>query len=309
MMMTSIVHRFLPQCWVTLLWWLLLSLILASLPDGGLAQQKDGNIVQVFILAGQSNMVGMGSIDHLDLLVEQKGSGTTSRNEHRSSALVNDTENGSYRISDHVHVKYGLFNASGPLTVTRDSGFAAPGNFGPELMFGFTIGDHYNNAANRARTVGENSARVVGVEQQQPVLLIKTAWGGKSLAVDFRPPSAGTGSYDQVKPIQYGQYYRQMIEEVLDTLNHIEQYVPGSPHGLYDLVGFVWFQGWNDMLNYPMVDEYGANLVHFIRDVRLDLDAPGLPFGKTLLHRLRRLVVVSLFVWSSHVYSRRPLLV
>ena len=25
----------------------------------------------------------------------------------------------------------------------------------------------------------------------EPVLIIKTAWGGKSLAVDFRPPSAG----------------------------------------------------------------------------------------------------------------------
>jgi hypothetical protein len=284
MMTTSIVHRFLPQCWSILLWLLLLSSILASLPDGGLAQQKDNGdiIVQVFILAGQSNMVGMGSIDHLDLLVKQERSGTTSHNEHRLSALFNDdAENGgAYRISDHVHVKYGLFNASGPLTVTRDSGYAAPGNFGPELMFGFTIGDHYDNAAKRARTVGQISAREVGVEQQQPVLLIKTAWGGESLAVDFRPPSAGTGSYDQVKPIQYGQYYRQMIQEVLDTLNHIEQYVPGSTNGLYDLVGFVWFQGWNDMLNYPMVDEYGANLVHFIRDVRLDLDAPGLPFGK-----------------------------
>ena len=26
---------------------------------------------------------------------------------------------------------------------------------------------------------------------KQPVLLLKTAWGGKSLDVDFRPPSSG----------------------------------------------------------------------------------------------------------------------
>ena len=30
---------------------------------------------------------------------------------------------------------------------------------------------------------------------REPVLLIKCAWGGKSLAVDFRPPSAGKVPY------------------------------------------------------------------------------------------------------------------
>jgi hypothetical protein len=40
---------------------------------------------------------------------------------------------------------------------------------GPEYAFGQIIGDYYAS---------------------DDVLLIKTAWGGKSLAVDFRPPSA-----------------------------------------------------------------------------------------------------------------------
>lgn len=227
-------------------------------------------------------MVGYGSMDHLDLLVQQNAS------EYQTALLYED---GQYKTSDNVYVRYCLFNSSGKLTVSRDSGFAAPGMFGPELMFGFTIGD--------ARKDGG------------PVLLIKTAWGGKSLAVDFRPPSSGKGSYDNVKPIEYGYYYRQMIQEVLDTLDNIEKYVPRV--NAYDISGFVWFQGWNDMLNYPMVYEYGGNLVNFIHDVRSDLDAPHLPFGKDLsltFFAARLTKQISLFPsisnWRAR-YARRQL--
>lgn len=56
--------------------------------------------------------------------------------------------------------------ASGPLT----TGYGArPTAFGPEYAFGIML---------------EKSL-------DQPILIIKTAWGGKSLHYDFRPPSAG----------------------------------------------------------------------------------------------------------------------
>ena len=72
-----------------------------------------------------------------------------------------------------------------------------------------------------------------------------------------------------------------MINAIHDTLGNLSSYsVPGfSSEAGYTLEGFVWFQGWNDMLDMRKVQEYGSNLVHFIRDVRLDLDAPNLPFG------------------------------
>ena len=44
------------------------------------------------------------------------------------------------------------------------------------------------------------------------------------------------------------------------------------------MAGFVWFQGWNDMINAEYTAEYTTNLTHFIRDVRKDLKAPKLPF-------------------------------
>src|SRR5690606_7204169 len=43
------------------------------------------------------------------------------------------------------------------------------------------------------------------------------------------------------------------------------------------LAGLCWFQGWNDMIDDGCTAEYAANLTSFIRDVRRDLSAPGLP--------------------------------
>lgn len=54
-----------------------------------------------------------------------------------------------------------------------------------------------------------------------------------------------------------------------------------------EIAGFVWFQGWNDIVDrnhYPErhkpggYDAYTENLAHFIRDVRKDLKVPKMPF-------------------------------
>lgn len=206
--------------------------------------------VKVFVLAGQSNMVGCGSIDHLDVLVNCSNA---SSNEFRD-ALWNGT---AYKERDDVYIKFNLNH--GALSASRTAGYAGRNFFGPELMFGWTVGDAVDDK----------------------VLLIKTAWGGKSLAIDFRPPSAGEGNYSGVKPVQYGWLYRAMILDTLDTLTKLATYVPDYDESSgYELAGFVWFQGWNDMLNEDTVNEYGPNLVKIIRDIRLDLDAPHLPFSK-----------------------------
>jgi len=203
--------------------------------------------LQIFLLAGQSNMVGMGSLEHLDLLVHNNNS----RNEYRD-ALWNGT---GYKICHNVVVKFEARH--GYLTAGPDSGFAAPGHFGPELMFGWTLGEHFSN---------------------ETILLIKTAYGGRSLAVDFRPPASGEPSYGHEHPSHFGWEYRQMITDILDTLGKLSRIIPGYTNEQgYVLSGFVWFQGWNDMLNWPTVNEYGFNLANLIRDVRLDLDAPSLP--------------------------------
>jgi alpha-galactosidase len=79
-----------------------------------------------------------------------------------------------------------------------------------------------------------------------------------------------------------------MIEHVKKVLGDIKRVVPEyDPSQGYELAGFVWFQGFNDMIddwtyhnqNQPGgYDEYSQLLAMFIRDVRKDLNAPKLPF-------------------------------
>lgn len=219
--------------------------------------------IQIFILAGQSNMVGMGSVEHLDRLVLQ------CRNNHSrsSNSTLNEyqealCQDGTYIVRDDVFVKFN--DHHGNLSVGRESGFAARRCFGPELMFGVEIGNYFR----------ENG-------REETILLIKTAWGGKSLAVDFRPPASGEGNFSGVRPIQYGTFYRAMLMDVLDTLRHLDNFLPHHRKEQateYEIAGFVWFQGWNDMLQWTFVNEYATNLANLIRDVRRDLGVPSLPF-------------------------------
>ena len=101
------------------------------------------------------------------------------------------------------------------------------------------------------------------------MLLIKTAWGGKSLYKDFRPPSSGG---------EVGPYYTKMIAEVREALANLKTDFPAYDGQGYELAGFVWYHGWNDGVDpKKAVPEYEQNLVNLIKDVRKDLKAPKLP--------------------------------
>ena len=79
-----------------------------------------------------------------------------------------------------------------------------------------------------------------------------------------------------------------MIEHVKKVLADIKRVVPDyDPKQGYELAGFVWFQGFNDLVSdwtYDKqmkpggYDQYGELLAHLIRDVRKDLSAPKMPF-------------------------------
>ncbi|HEX2751462.1 MAG TPA: sialate O-acetylesterase, partial [Verrucomicrobiales bacterium] len=166
-----------------------------------------------------------------------------------------------------VWIKF--LDRKGPLT----TGYGSPGCIGPELQFGWTVGDKCT----------------------EPVLLIKTAWGGRSLWRDFRPPSAGmppdaalqkmltdaqkkkpeTTLEDIKKP--FGASYREMMTEVNQAMADPGALFPALAGYKPELAGFVWFQGWNDMISAEYTAEYATNLACFIRDVRKDLKSPALP--------------------------------
>ncbi len=200
--------------------------------------------VKVFVLAGQSNMEGHGFIVADPKRNEGKGSleyvakqpGTAAKFGHLLG------EGGTWTVRDDVWVHY--LDRKGKLT----AGFGAKEDrIGPELGFGHVIGGAY----------------------EEPVLLIKLAWGGKSLAVDFRPPSSGGA---------VGPYYKEIVARTKAVLKDLKKEFPELGDRGYELAGFGWHQGWNDRVNQAFNDEYEKNLAHFVRDIRKDLGVKELPF-------------------------------
>ena len=208
--------------------------------------------IKVFVLAGQSNMEGQAVAD-LDGPDYNDGRGTL-------VALLRDPVKGArfrqfragtagWASRDDVWVWYQREGAPllrGPLTV----GFSVYGDahhFGPELACGWVLGERL----------------------AEPVLLIKTAWGGKSLYKDFRPPSSGG---------EVGPYYRKMLAEVRQAMEQLPSFLPAAAGRAPELAGLFWYQGWNDGCDPAVaVPQYGTNLVNLIKDVRRDLGVPGLP--------------------------------
>jgi hypothetical protein len=219
---------------------------------GGAAKQGGASPVQVIILAGQSNMEGQSVVDltgkdynqgrgTLAMLMRDPVKGPLFK--HLADAA------GKWVVRDDVWIRYQREKRpllAGPLGV----GYSVYGDqhhFGAELQFGHVVGD--------------------GLKNQ--VLLIKTAWGGKSLHVDFRPPGAGG---------QVGPYYTRMIKEIQEGLANLKRDFPAYDGGGYELAGFVWWHGWNDFCDRKAaVPAYEQNLVNLINDVRKDLSMPRLP--------------------------------
>ncbi len=210
----------------------------ADKPLGG------GGPVKVFILAGQSNMEGFGLIDADPKRNGGKGSLENAAKDPATAAKFRHLlgKDGRWVVRDDVWIHY--LERKGKLAV----GYGAKGHLiGPELGFGHVVGDAY----------------------EAPVLLVKLAWGGKSLAVDFRPPSSGG---------VVGPYYQEVVQRTKAVLKDLKTEFPEFGDRGYELAGFGWHQGWNDRVNQAYTDEYFENMVNFIRDIRRDLHAPKLPF-------------------------------
>ena len=236
------------------------------------ADQAEDQEFAVFILAGQSNMVGHGKpemgrnpdYDDADKSTQKEvpnGIGSlrwyVAQHPERlgpqgETPLLNADGTWIERDDVAVHFVYERGVEHGMLTPHFGKGKW----FGPEFGFG----------------------HVVGNALDEPVLIIKTAWGGHSLGVEFRPPSAGQPDYQQTKvdPERVGISYRAMIESVHQVLADKDTLFPHLAGKKPRLVGFGWHQGWNDGGSVEMVTEYESNMRHLIADLRRDLEAPEL---------------------------------
>jgi alpha-galactosidase len=254
-------------------------LVSALLPFNAAASA--GKPVKVFILSGQSNMEGKASATTLQAVLDNP------EHEHRD-AIKHLKQDKQWVKRDDVFVTFldraatELSPGHGPLSVGFGSlkklkeegvGWQNYPGVGPELGIGWVLGEHFD----------------------EPVLLIKAAWGGRSVNQSFRPPSAMPSEAELAAHLEkrkqkhpdatleelresYGSDYRKVLSEVSRVLDDIDQYVPGyKKDDGYEIAGFIWFQGWNDMVSGGN-PAYTEQLSHFIRDMRRDLNTPGLPF-------------------------------
>ena len=268
----------------------LLLMVHVSLAEDAIAdrpQKKLKGPVKVFILAGQSNMQGHADISTFDYIGKDPLTAPI-------LAAMRDAQ-GQPRVCENVWIsslgcggnQYSdMLEKTGKLT----AGFgASDSKIGPEFTFGIY------------------SEKML----KEPILIIKTSWGGRSLNTDFRSPSAGQyklpkavqdvwdkypqgahgvpkledrKKWQEDKDAASGVMYRAMIEHVRKVTKDIKRVYPEYDEKAgYELAGFVWFQGFNDLVDgqtYPNgnYEEYSRLLAHFIRDVRKDLSASKLPF-------------------------------
>ena len=168
--------------------------------------------------------------------------------------MENDTEGlwsvlqtgDEWTVLDDVYLRF----ENGDGTIIKDNVTIGqgvnPSRIGPELMFAHQMDSYF----------------------EDPVLIIKTAWGGVSLAEDFRPPSAGGTT---------GPYYNQMLDIVESVTENLATEFPEIDATDFEISGFAWFQGWNDAASEAFLNEYESNLYHLVNDVRNAFGNPALP--------------------------------
>ena len=231
-------------------------------PDGKSASQEKP--VKVYILLGQSNMLGFGQVQPL----ETKGTlEYLTQTEGKYPHLLDEEGNWTARQDVH-YVQTTVNNRQHPLTVQ--------GRFiGVELQFG----------------------HIMGHIHEEPVLILKACTGNRSLGWDLLPPGSKQYEFDgkiyagyketplswdkgtKPEPINWyaGKQYDTDTGNAKEVLANLSKYYPEYKGQGYEVAGFVFWQGHKDQ-NAAHASRYEQNLVHFIKTLRKDFEAPKANF-------------------------------
>lgn len=222
--------------------------LLAGLLPFATAVGAQDKPVKVYVLSGQSNMTGRATLGDLKKpAADQKATLVRYIMEPQNVEKYKFLYEGPQKTNSGWTIREDVFIATGDRhggLTTNYGGFRNNG-FGPEFPIGHLLGDYHD----------------------EPVLLVKVAFGGCSLSKDMRPPSSGG---------TVGEKYPLIVQAVKDAIGKLPEIVPGySKEAGYEIVGFFWNQGESDMTP-EAAAEYETNLVHLINDLRKDLDAPAM---------------------------------
>jgi alpha-galactosidase len=243
-------------------------------PDGRPADQT--KMVKVFILMGQSNMLGFGRVGpketkgSLEYLIHEKGKYKYLQDADGKWAVRRDVRN--VHVMDQRGVDYKDMEKFGDV---KNDWLTVKGNFGPELGFG----------------------TVMGHVLDEPVLVLKACIGNRSLGWDLLPPGSPQYTFEGKTYAGYketpdswtggqpkkavnwyaGRQYDADTAHAKAVLKNLKKYYPDYAGQGYEVAGFVWWQGHKDQ-NAAHAGKYEENLVRLIGALRKDFDAPGAKF-------------------------------
>jgi hypothetical protein len=248
-------------------------------PDGKAADMSKP--VQVYILMGQSNMVGMGR-------VKGDKNGTL---EHAVKAkkkypyLVDDA--GKWTVRRDVRYTHVAGSGTGRMRQLNNGWFGiieGDNNIGPEFGIGYYVGQAVD----------------------APVLILKSCTGNRSLGWDLLPPGSERFEYEgkiyagykdspaswdkgtKPKPMGWyaGMQYDGDVARAKTVLANLANYYPGAKG--FEVAGFFFWQGDKDRYNAAHASRYEQNLVHFIKTLRKDFNAPKANFVVATLGQTRK---------------------
>lgn len=258
-----------------------------GLVAAALCARVTGDKAQVFILMGQSNMLGEGQIG----TPGSTKNGTLEyavHTEHNYPYLLDSSGNG-WATNDDVRYVFtmGSGNSSfSPSTIKHNEDMTVTGTvIGPELGIGWAIGN-YSQASPKT-------------------LILKSCIGDRALGWDLLPPGSERWTCNTSKgPVTYagyhdtpencpgntfktncgpkpvgweaGEQYDGDLARADAVLGNLSTYFPGVTD--YEVAGFLWWQGDRDHYDTCLSQRYEQNLVQLIQQLRLRYKAPNAKF-------------------------------
>lgn len=251
-------------------------------PDGKSADMSKK--VKVFVIMGQSNTLEMGKVKG-----DKEGSLDYAVKSEKLYPFMTD-DSGAWTTRQDVRNVH-VMGSGGPgrTRVMRNDWLTVSGG---KIGIETGIGHHLGNAID------------------EPVLILKSSIGNRSLGWDLLPPGSPSYEYEmevknkktkqtetktfvyagygesplnwekgsEPKPIGWkaGVQYDGDIARAKDVLKNLDKYYPGASG--YEVAGFLWWQGDKDRYNEGHAAMYEKNLNNLIASLRKDFNAPKAKF-------------------------------
>ena len=256
---------------------LVASVAIAELPDPDDQPADMSKPVQVYMLLGQSNMLGFGKIEPAKGKVE--GSLVHAVKEKELYPYLVDDDGNWTERKDVRNVRVMGSGLGGSRLINNEWMTVKGRAIGPEIG----IGHHLGHALDA------------------PVMILKSCIGNRALGWDLLPPGGEGFEFTDSKGVTWihpgykgtperwqkgtepkkitwyaGMQYDGDVSRAKKVLSDLGKHYPDAKE--YEVAGFFWWQGDRDSRSEALASRYEQNLVLLIKQLRKEFNAPNAKF-------------------------------